>query len=400
MKDKIFISHSSEDLHYVKSFVDNVLILGLDISSNRIFCSSLEGHGIRSGEYVPNVLRKEINDSSLALLFISKNYKSSEVCQNEVGAAWAVLPTENIVPLLLPDINFEEVGFLNITKLGLNVIEKKGVLKFIDDFKHLLNQNINFEKLHNKIETYLKEVQKGNVRNEAIDNKDPYMKVDEWTDCFKNNLYPFNEIIRKAIPANDDGVHKILEQKIQIQIFNDLSKAKFLKKFWYKFAKGDYYVEQIKRIPSGNWLVSGFNWEIKIAEMWVSMNPELQYEFVLIKSEELDPFVIGSDVGGESYNVGVLNDGTIVSENERLNGYAIIKGEVIALNEYAVESRARQKSAHWVFFVSDYHKAGFNAEETIKFCDKLDSGEIVVNEENILNFLRKLKNNPIVSRYR
>jgi hypothetical protein len=50
--------------------------------------------------------------------------------------------------------------------------------------------------------------------------------------------------------------------------------------------------------------------------------------------------------------------------------------------------------------VSDYHKAGYNADETIEFCRKLDNGEIEVNEENILDFLRSLRNNPIVNMYR
>ena len=52
------------------------------------------------------------------------------------------------------------------------------------------------------------------------------------------------------------------------------------------------------------------------------------------------------------------------------------------------------------FLVSDYHKAGFNAYETIDFCEKLDNGEIEVNEKNIYKFLRTLRNNPVVIRYR
>jgi hypothetical protein len=400
IKNKIFISHSSKDIDYVKSFVEKVLILGLDISAERIFCSSMEGQGVKSGQYIPDRLRDEINSSSLALLFISKEYKSSEICLNEIGAAWAILSKESVIPLLLPNTEFSELGFLDLSRLGLKIYERDGILKLIQDCKEELNPSFNLEKLHTKIEEFIKDIQSFQKTNSTLDNIEEHFEVDEWTDCFTNNLYALNEIIRKAIPANEDGIHKISEQKTQTQILTDLSKAKFLKHFWYKHAKGDYYVEQIKRIPSGNWLISCFNWEIKISEMWVSMDSELQYEFVLIKSEKQEPFVINSDIGGESYNVGILNDGTIVSENERLNGYAIIKGETIDLNELGVEPRIRHSVSHWVFLVSDYHKAGYNADETIEFCGKLDSGEIEVNEENILRFLRNLRNNPIVNMYR
>ena len=399
-KDKIFISHSTKDVKYVKSFVDNILILGLDISGQRIFCSSMEGHGVKSGQYIPDRLREEINKSSLALLFISKNYKDSEVCLNEIGAAWATLTKETVIPLLLPNTDFNELGFLDLSRLGLKISEREGVLKLIQDCKEQLNPSFNLEKLHAKIEDYLNEIKTFDSNGPPIEESESEVEVDEWTDCFEDNLYPLNSIIRKAIPAHDDGIHRIDDSRIQTQILIDLSKANFLKYFWYRHAGGDFYVERIKRISSGNWLISTFNWEIKVTDMWVCMDSEIQYEFVLIKSDKQEPYKIDSDVGGVSYNVGVLKDGTIVSENERLNGYAIIKGETIELSEQGVEPRVRDYESHWVFFVSHYHKAGYNGDETIKFCKKLDSGEIEVNEDNIYTFLRSLRNNPVVMRYR
>ncbi len=398
--DKIFISHSSKDVKYVKSFVDNILILGLDISGQRIFCSSMEGHGVKSGQYIPDRLKEEINKSSLALLFISKNYKASEVCLNEVGAAWATLTKETVIPLLLPNTDFNELGFLDLSRLGLKISQREGVLKLIQDCKEQLNPSFNLEKLHSKIEDYLEEIKTFDSEVSPIEDSEGEEEIDEWTDCFENNLYPLNRIIRKAIPALNDGIHRIADPRIQTQILTDLSKADFLKYFWYKHAGGDFYVERIKRISSGNWLISTFNWEVKVTDMWVCMDSEMQYEFILIKSEKQDPYKIDSDVGGMSYNVGVLNDGTVVSENERLNGYAIIKGETIQLSEHEIEPRVRDDESHWVFLVSHYHKAGYNGDATIEFCEKLDSGEIDVNADNIYKFLRSLRNNPVVMRYR
>lgn len=395
-KIKIFISHSSKDIDIVKSFVENVLKLGLDIPADRIFCSSMEGQGVKSGQYIPDRLKQEINASCLALLFLSKNYKSSEVCLNEVGAAWVTLPKENIIPLILPDTDYSELGFLDIGRLGLKIYKREGILKLIQDCKDQLNPSFNIERLYNKIETFISEIEQGNTQSIYEESEE----VKEWTECFTNNLEALDEIIRKAIPAHDDGIHKIDDVKIQNQILSDLSAAKFLRKFWYKHSGGDYYVERIKKLANGNWLISTFGWEIKIGEMWVCMSNELQYEFILIKSEKLDPFEIQSDIGGTSYHVGVLNDGTVVSENERVNGYALINGETIKLADFDVQPRLRQNKTRWVFFVSYYHKAGYNADETIEFCKKLDSGEVEVTSENIYDFLYGLRNNPLVIKYR
>lgn len=398
-ENKIFISHSSKDTDYVQSFVENILLLGLDIPFERIFCSSMEGYGVKSGQYIPDRLKEEINKSSLALLFISKNYKASEICLNEVGAAWATLENETVIPVLLPNIDFNEIGFLDLNRLGLKIYEREGILKLIQDCKEQLNPSYKLEKLDKKIEDYLGDISKLN-KTEATPVSSDTEEVVEWTDCFTNILYPLDEIIRKAIPAHEDGIHKIEDVKTQNQILTDLSQVKFLRHFWYRYAGGDYYVERLKKLPTGNWLISTFNWEVKISEMWVCMDSEIQFEFILIKTDKLEPYKIDSDIGGTSYNVGVLQDGTIVSEKERLNGYAIINGETINLHEHGVEPRVRDDKTHWVFLVSNYHKAGYNADETIDFCDKLDKGEIEVNEENIYKFLRPLRNHPEVISYR
>ena len=398
-KDKIFISHSAKDIKIVESFVENVLCLGLDISADRIFCSSMEGHGVKSGQYIPDRLREEIKLASIALLFISKNYKSSETCLNEVGAAWVTLDKEDVIPMLLPNIEFTELGFLDIGRLGLKIYERAGILKFIQDNKEKLNPSFHLERLHKQIDIFIK-------KNETLDQtKDSQEKlkspneVSDYTICFEVNLFPFDDIIRQAIPAYDDGIYEIVDSSLQNKILTNLSKADFLKGLWYKHAEGDFYVEKLKKTPTGNWLISVFNWEIKISSMWVSKNVLNQYEFILLHSAAQEPYKIDSDIGGTSYNVGMLNDGTIVNENERLNGYAIIGGETIELNKHGVEPRYRDRKSHWVFFVTDFHKAGFNANETINFCGKLDSGEIKVDQENIMKFLISQSNHPTIIKY-
>jgi hypothetical protein len=396
--NKIFISHSSKDIKIVEAFVKHILRLGLEIPANRIFCTSMEGQGVKSGEYIPDRLKAEIKKSCIAFLLISKNYKKSEVCLNEVGAAWVSLEKTNVIPILLPDVDFNELGFLDLNRLGLKIFEKRDLIKLIQDNKEALNGSFNLELVHNQVEEFLKELPSG--EHAGAKKKDEPEEVSEWNDCFEKHLIPFDNIIRKAIPAHNDGVHQIEDIKVQTKIVKDLSESDFLRTLWYKQAEGDFYVERLRQLPSGNWLVSEFNWEIKISSMWVCKSTEMQNEFILIHSEALPPIKLNSDIGGEDYNVGVLTDGTVISENERLNGYAIINGETIDVHEHGVEPRVRDRESHWVFFVSYYHKAGFNADETIEFCGKLDKGEVVVNSENIMKFLRSLRNHPAIIRWR
>ena len=50
---------------------------------------------------------------------ISSNYKKSEICLNEMGAAWAL--DKRIIPIVFPDVDFESIGWLLIAKKGFKL---------------------------------------------------------------------------------------------------------------------------------------------------------------------------------------------------------------------------------------------------------------------------------------
>lgn len=390
-KNKIFISHSSKDIKIIEAFVDKILILGLEISSERIFCTSMDGHGVKSGQYIPDRLREEVHKSSLAFLCISQNYKASEVCLNEAGATWVTLEKENVISLLFPDVDFSELGFLNVSKLGVKIYERQGLLKLVQDNKTNLNPNFNLEKLNKQVDLFLEDLEKSTPLEYST--KLSQKEESDFTNCFENNLYPFDEIIRKSIPTLDEGIHKIEDVSVQNKLLLELNELK-LDRLWYRHSGGDFHISDLKKLSNGNWLINS-RWEIKISSMWVSMNAELGYEFILIHSEKLEPYKINSDIGGECHYVGILKDGTVISQNEYYNNYAIIDGRTINVNEYGAVGRYRDLKSRWIFLMTYYHKTGFNPNETIDFCKKLDSGEVEVNEENIMTFLEGLINNYI-----
>ncbi|MCL5036419.1 MAG: toll/interleukin-1 receptor domain-containing protein [Chloroflexi bacterium] len=95
----IFISHSSKDCEIVQSFLDDLLIGSMGFQIRKIFCASIEGTKIESGEDWRNEIRNHLLKAKVIFLIITPNYKSSEMCLNEMGAAWAT--ESKVIPMIV-----------------------------------------------------------------------------------------------------------------------------------------------------------------------------------------------------------------------------------------------------------------------------------------------------------
>lgn len=115
-KKKIFISHASKDKMLIQAFVDDILQLGIGIDANDIFCTSIEDMAIENGEEIRKHIQQNIRNVDFTFLMISKNYKESEICLNEMGAVWAY--DNNVKLYLLPDANFDNIGWLCNTRIA------------------------------------------------------------------------------------------------------------------------------------------------------------------------------------------------------------------------------------------------------------------------------------------
>src|SRR5690606_18190339 len=114
------------------------------------------------------------------------------------------------------------------------------------------------------------------------------LELSEFKDCFRNNLEPFGDLLNKSFPLYPKGIHEILDEKLKVGLLQNLSQTSFLESLWYKHSGGDYYVESLKQLSTGNWLL-GEHWELKINDVWISKAHELQNNFILIQSKELPP---------------------------------------------------------------------------------------------------------------
>jgi hypothetical protein len=164
----IFISHSSMDKELVDLFVDQFLRLGLEVPSNEIFCTSLAGMGIPSGEDFRNAIKDKLTTAALVFLLITPNYHKSQMCLAEMGAAWVL--GKRVIPIIVPPIAYESAGILvspnqiirldnssNLDQLKTDVESALG----LEGRVHLATWGSTKEKILKKISTLLADEQNG-----------------------------------------------------------------------------------------------------------------------------------------------------------------------------------------------------------------------------------------------
>ncbi|MDH3651631.1 MAG: TIR domain-containing protein, partial [Saprospiraceae bacterium] len=133
---KIFISHSSADKIIIDDFVSKILQLGLGIQEEDIFCTSIQGMDIRNGEDFVSAIKDELLEVKVIIVVLSNNYKESEICLNEMGAAWIL--GKKTYPMIIKPLKYSEVGFLHITKQ----IVKLSSSDDLDNFKESIEDEL------------------------------------------------------------------------------------------------------------------------------------------------------------------------------------------------------------------------------------------------------------------
>ena len=140
---KLFISHSSKDVDYVKALVDLLEILGL--RDEEIICSSVPPYCIPLDGRVYDWLVNEFQKSELHVVYIlSENYYASAASLNEMGAAWAM--KHKWTGILLPGFSFEELdGCIDKTQISIKLDDTdRDILKFrLSEFKDKIISEFN-----------------------------------------------------------------------------------------------------------------------------------------------------------------------------------------------------------------------------------------------------------------
>ncbi|MBD5503532.1 MAG: hypothetical protein HDR09_07250 [Lachnospiraceae bacterium] len=126
-KRKIFISHSSSDIEYVRSVVE--LMEDIGVPEDGIFCSSLSGYNIPLGMEITDYISKQLSEYQIkAYIIFSSNFNDSTFCLNEVGALWILHldPTLIFLPGFAPN---QMEGVLNPKKTGIKLDDNINIVK-------------------------------------------------------------------------------------------------------------------------------------------------------------------------------------------------------------------------------------------------------------------------------
>lgn len=154
---RIFVSHSSADQAIVTDFVEHVLMLGMGVKKSDIFYTSGIGTSIKSGEDFKSRIAKEMQNSRAVVQILSDNYKNSEVCLNEMGAAWAL--KDIVIPLLVPGYNYD-TGFIHANSQQIKLTDRTGLMTVYEDYKaELFDTNVRVDVLSDKINRFVKSLE-------------------------------------------------------------------------------------------------------------------------------------------------------------------------------------------------------------------------------------------------
>ena len=179
----IFISHSSKNIDFVKLLTDTLVYAG--IPKENIFCSSMPECDIPLGENIVDIIKKKIKTCACFICVHSKEYYTSPICLNEMGACW-ILSIKHY-SIMLPNIRFDDM---------------KGVIGSNDI---LISLNMRENELKDKMIQLVKDLHtivKSTNCDEVLIEKAVNKFLCEYERLRQNNELPLAEICDKSILFN------------------------------------------------------------------------------------------------------------------------------------------------------------------------------------------------------
>lgn len=115
----IFISHAKKDEYIVEMVVEQILTCGIGVPKHNVFCTSMEGLGVELSADWRSAIKNALNDARVVLLLITPNYRESEMCLYEMGAAWA--NSETVIPIVFPGVTYNDMGVVVTPKQAVSL---------------------------------------------------------------------------------------------------------------------------------------------------------------------------------------------------------------------------------------------------------------------------------------
>jgi len=144
----IFISHSSEDVEIAENLVE-LLRTALDLSSDQIRCTSVDGYRLPGGATTNDQLKEEIYNSKSFIGLITPNSLESSYVLFELGARWGA--KKQLIPLLAGGSDTSDlVGPLSDIN-ALSCSNKSQMFQLITELSEFLNSETERVELYSKL---------------------------------------------------------------------------------------------------------------------------------------------------------------------------------------------------------------------------------------------------------
>ena len=126
----VFISHSSSDVEIAK-LLTALLRNALNLGSEDIRCSSVDGHGLPAGAPTDEIIRREVNDAEVFVGLITPKSIESVYVLFEMGARWGA--KKRVFPLLASGTTWERLEGPLRSINALDCSNRSQVEQFIEE---------------------------------------------------------------------------------------------------------------------------------------------------------------------------------------------------------------------------------------------------------------------------
>lgn len=208
----VFISHASKDKEIADAFVDIILQGALSVPINKIFCVSTDGTKIKSGADWRDSINENLLSAKINFLIVTPNYKESEVCLNEMGAAWVT--SALVLPLIVDPINYKTVGIIQEP----NQIEKLLDENSLDRIKDIVQEKLEIPSILIKSDRWTVKKKEFLIRVSKHIESNPFnTPMDRDT---------FNKLIEERLDL-EKTINSLIEEKAELEgLISNLKKAK------------------------------------------------------------------------------------------------------------------------------------------------------------------------------
>lgn len=135
---KIFISHSHKDIEIAKALIE-LLRVSLNLKSEDIRCTSVDGYRLPAGISTDEQLKSEIHESEVLIGLISPSSISSYYVLFELGARWGA--SKPLIPLITNETGADLLKGPLQGINALNTTSEAQLFQLISDLEKLLNLN-------------------------------------------------------------------------------------------------------------------------------------------------------------------------------------------------------------------------------------------------------------------